>query len=366
MRIADKMQFDQVRDNLSKNRSQMSQLQSQAATQKRVTKPSDDPVASARVLMNRAEVDGNVQYEKNLKYAQGFLEFTDQSLGELTENLIRAKELAIGQANDASANQTSRRVTAAEVGQIYEALVQIGNRKLGDRHIFGGFVTTRSPFELSGQYTGDDGEMMIHVDKGSFVPMNIPGSKIFLGEGISADGRAKPTFKQATSLAELAEQRRAESASEARDMPGDAPAVALRQPAAEGPGLDTGPSAEVTAPPSTETSSGINLFKVLKRLEVALMTNDKSAVQESIVEIDDAIAQVVITRSQAGARVMALNNAADTLAKGTVEVQSQISQLEDADIYKVVSDINQTESTLKATLAASGKMVQPSLMDFLR
>ena len=40
MRIADKMQFEQVKANIGKNRTQMSELQNQAATQKKRTKAS--------------------------------------------------------------------------------------------------------------------------------------------------------------------------------------------------------------------------------------------------------------------------------------------------------------------------------------
>src|ERR1700730_17002910 len=105
MRIADKMAFEQVKGNIAKNRSQMSDLQNQAATQKRVTKPSDDPLAASRVLANRIDLQGNKQFSKSLNYAHSFLEFTDQSLGELTEVLVRAKELAISQSSDGASNE---------------------------------------------------------------------------------------------------------------------------------------------------------------------------------------------------------------------------------------------------------------------
>src|SRR5258708_1478260 len=105
MRIADKMQFDQVNSNVAKNRTEVSQLQNQAATQKRVTKPSDDPLAAARVLANHTEIQGAEQFIKNIGIAKSYLEYTDQSLGELSDALVRAKELAIAQANDAGANE---------------------------------------------------------------------------------------------------------------------------------------------------------------------------------------------------------------------------------------------------------------------
>src|ERR1044072_5325838 len=107
MRIADKMKYDQVNNNIARNRTEMASLQNQAATQKRVTKPSDDPLAAARVLATRVDLQGNKQFSKSLAYARSFLEYTDQSLAELTEALVRAKELAIIQANDASGSEST-------------------------------------------------------------------------------------------------------------------------------------------------------------------------------------------------------------------------------------------------------------------
>ena len=142
MRIADKMAYNQTTSNLQKNRSEMSDLQNQAATQKRINKPSDDPTASARVLAARTEQRGSEQFIKNINIARSFLEFSDQSLGELSETLMRAKELAISQANDAGASEETRKVTASEIEQAYNQAVQVGNRKLGERFIFGGYRTT--------------------------------------------------------------------------------------------------------------------------------------------------------------------------------------------------------------------------------
>ena len=63
---------------------------------------------------------------------------------------------------------------------------------------------------------------------------------------------------------------------------------------------------------------------------------------------------------------MTLDTAKETLTQGKLQSQSTISNLEDADIYEVVSNINKTEETLKASLQTSGKLMTPSLLDFLR
>lgn len=360
MRIADKMQFNQVNKNISKNRSDMSELQNQAATQKKINKPSDDPLGAARVLSVRTEERGNNQFVKNINSAKSFLEFSDQSLGELSEILVRAKELAIGQASDAGANAESRRATAEEVTQIFQQSVNIGNRKLGERFIFGGFKTQTTPFDRNGEYYGDDGDMKIQTHKDSFVAMNIPGSKVFQGVGLNEDGVARPGVLDPRTVDELKDVRRKEQ--EAREIQNEKDENALQT---RGPASAFRPEKMGSADPVTQ-ERGVNIFQAIKGLEVSLRANDKEGVQSSLDFLDQAISQVVMARAEVGSRIMAVNNVTDTLQKAIVDNKITASQLEDADVFQLVSEINKTDSALKATLDTSGKMIQPSLLDFLR
>ncbi|WP_413289986.1 flagellar hook-associated protein FlgL [Bdellovibrio sp. HCB337] len=362
MRIADKMQFNQVNQNLTKNRSDMSELQNQAATQKRINKPSDDPLAAARVLAARTEERGNQQFIKNINNAKSFLEFTDQSLGELSEILMRAKELAISQSNDASGNEQSRQVTASEIEQIYNQSVQIGNRKLGERYIFGGSQTQTAPFDREGGYQGNDSDMKIGIHKDTFVAMNIPGDKVFLGKGLSGDGIARSRYETPTTVEALQgfkveeiERREQNKEFEENYVETRAPASAYRAQRIGAPSKDP-----------INDSAGVNLFESLRGLEISLRTNDKAGIQESLDTLDQAISQVVLARSEVGARVMAVNTTTDSLQKAIVDNKVTASQLEDVELFEVVSNMNKTDSALRATLETSGKLIQPSLLDFLK
>lgn len=360
MRIADKMAFNQVNQNLSKNRTDMADLQNQAATQKRINKPSDDPLASARVLVARTEEKGNSQFIKNINNARSFLEFSDQSLAELTDILVRAKELAISQANDASGNQESRMVTASEVEQIYNQSVQIGNRKLGERYVFGGYKTQTMPFNQDGEYAGDDGDMKIQIQKGSFVAMNVPGNKVFLGEGLGGDGVVRARYEAPEDVENLKQFKQEEMERGEHNREIESNYIFTRGPASERRQEHSDKQDPVTG------SVGINLFRNLKDLETALRTNDKEGIQEALDTMDQAISQVVLARSEVGARIMSVNSTMDSLQKAVVDNKIAASQLEDADVFQVVSDMNKTDSTLKAALETSGKLIQPSLLDFLR
>lgn len=362
MRIADKMAFEQVKGNIGKNRSHMAELQNQAATQKRVTKPSDDPLAASRVLSSRIDLQGNNQFSKSLTYAKSFLEFSDQSLGELGDILVRAKELALSQSSDGASNERTRRVVATELHQLYNQMIAIGNRKLGDRFIFGGFNTQQTPFDDNGNYAGDGGEMMIHIDKETFLPMNVPGGRIFLGIGVSPDGMVKTAPNQAKTLDALQEQI-AEETRQVEEHPLD------NGPETVGPNGTQlrGPASVIEKPEDmAHVKGGLNLFHLLKDLTVALEADDKEGVQDSLESLDSGLQQVILTRSQVGSRSTVLDNFIQTIEKQKVDNKSTISSLEDADIYSTVSDINKTESTLQATLETSGKMIQQSLLQFLR
>lgn len=372
MRIADNMNYTQVIGNLNKNRKEASDLQNQAATQKRVTKPSDDPAGTTRVLAARTDLTGIQQYEKSLAQARSFLEFSEQSLQELSEILMRLKELAIGQANEASANGDTRRSVSTEVEQLYQQAMHVANRKIGDRYLFGGYRTQAPPFSSNGEYRGDDGEMMIEVNKGAYIPMNIPGSKVFHGKGFAVRTLLDVNDGVPRSPADLA-QLQARIEREHEDPAGEqqVPTKPVEGTPSEGGEKSSVP---VRGPSSVEPQSvrsivkadGENIFSVIRTLHAGLATDDTETIQSTLERIDEALNQVVMARSQLGSRVTTMNNTADSLTRGVLDSKTLVSSIEDANAFELFSEMNRNESTLKATLESSGRLIKPSLLDFLR
>lgn len=358
MRVSDSMNYNKTTAALSKNRSEMSELQTQAASQKRVNKPSDDPVGTTQLLSSRTDAKGIDQYLKNLDFAQSFLNFTDQSLDEVTGALVRAKELTLSQANDPSSSDITRKAVATEIRQLYNQTLQVANRKMGNRYIFGGYGTSDTPFKNDGAYKGDRGEIMIEINKGSYIAMNMPGDVVFLGRDAKSTGvlnsvPANPGELNDTQMNEI--QKRDENP----EQPGS-----IRSPA----------SMSNSAAANKESDfgnmelflDGENVFKVLANLETGLVSNDKASIQDSIEKIDTAMDQIIHARAKVGSRVMNLTNTVDSLQKASVDEKAKQSNIEDVDTYEIFSNLSQNESTLKATMATSAKILQPSLLDFLR
>lgn len=357
MRVSDSMNYAKTKIALNKNRSEMSELQTQAASQKRINKPSDDPVGTTKLLSSRTDAKGIDQYLKNLDFAQTFLNFTDQSLEDVTNSLLRAKELALSQANDPSSSDITRKAVATEIRQLYNQALQVANRKLGNRFIFGGYGTTDVPFQNDGVYKGDRGEIMIEVNKGAYVAMNLPGDMVFLGRDAKSSGvlnsvPASPGELNDTQMEELKNRQENQ----------DQEIGSIRAPAS----LNSSANKQSDFGEMSVFMEGENIFKVLANLETGMVTNDKAAIQDSIDKIDVAMDQIVHARAKVGSRVMNLQNTVDSLQKSSVDEKAKQSSIEDVDAYEIFSSLSQNENTLKATMSTSAKILQPSLLDFLR
>ncbi len=119
-------------------RQRVALTQQQLATGQRVNSPSDDPVAAARIanLDNAlARID---QYQSNSGFARNQLGIEEEALNDGISSLQRVRDLIL-QANNASASAADRGIIAAEIGELREGLLAIGNTTDADgRHLFGG------------------------------------------------------------------------------------------------------------------------------------------------------------------------------------------------------------------------------------
>lgn len=359
MRVTEKMNQAQVLNNIQKNRSELSNLQNQAATGKRITKPSDDPTAAAKILSSRTEGKNLEQFDKGIVNAKSFLESTESTLAQLTESLVRAKELALQGANDTNAG-TSREMISVEIGQIYNAVVEMANRRVGEKFMFGGYQTLSQPFSHDGQYKGDDGEIKIAANKGQFVSMNLTGDKVFMGRGIGNDGTIHQAEEPPQDVNQLQDFKLTEAERQIKNLAQEAMHIETRGPANVGRIQRLGEADPVTG------GNGVNIFTIMSGLETALKTNDKAGIQQALEPLDQAVNQISLARAEIGGRVNQLNATSDGIQKTIVENKIANSQLEEADLFQVMTDLNKADASLKGSLETSHKLLSMSLLDFLK
>lgn len=359
MRVTDKMSQNQVMKNVQKNRSELVQLQNQASTGKRIGSPSEDPVAAAKILSNRTDLKTAEQLEKNIFSAKMFLDSTESTLAQMSEAIIRTKELAMQGASD-TVGESQRTMISAEIGEIYNSIIEMSNRRIGERYLFGGFKTDTAPFNRDGQYLGDDGEMKIQNQQGNFVAMNLTGDRVFLGRAIGKDDYMRPPESIPQDAEQLQQYKLSEDERHFQNEQKLADRVETRGPASVGRVQSVGQADPVSG------GDGVNIFTLVRGLDVALKTNDKYAIQGALEPLDQALNQISLVRAEIGGRINQLNAAADGLQKTVVDNKSLNSQLEDADLFQTMSDLSRSDTTLKGTLETSNRVLNRSLLDFLR
>ena len=95
MRITNKIMQRNNLSNINTNKVYQDKLSTQMSTQKKVNRPSDDPVVSIRALRLRSNVTEVTQYySKNIPDAESWLDVTEDALKNLTEIITSMKSTA--------------------------------------------------------------------------------------------------------------------------------------------------------------------------------------------------------------------------------------------------------------------------------
>jgi len=340
MRVSDNTNFGTVRETINRTKGRMENLQTQSATLKKLNTPSDDPVGAAKVLEIRTDKVNNEQFLTNGKIAEAQLNNTESAIAELAEVCVRAKEIAIQQSSGASANDETRLAVAEEVTQLYQSAIGTANRRIGDRYVFGGYKTDKPPVSVDGKYVGDDGQMMVEVGRDVFISMNIPGNEAF-------NTNAKVENHPA-------------------DDPGHAPELQMRAGNRAPASYSSNGRMNGATPPAGPQPENVNVFDELQNLRIGLLTSDTETIRNTLDRFDQMHTRLNSMRAKIGSRINGLQTMTQSLERQNITHAQLSSHIEDADMAEVVSNLAKEETVFRSALQSSNKLLQPTLMDFLK
>jgi flagellar hook-associated protein 3 FlgL len=335
-RVSENSSTAALKYTLNKTKAKVEDLQLKGSTLKQITKPSDNPVSNVEAMALTSATNDNVQYLKNSDFALLNLSVTEKSLEELTDIMVKAKEIAIAQSSDFF-NADVRKNVANEVQQLYNQTLAIANKKVGLKHIFGGTNTLTVPFDSEGKYKGDKGHITLEISRNFFVPTNLTGEEIFY----SSD-----------------ESGKVENPLEGFDQFKNNPTGDLNRDLAS-----TTEDGEVVP---TEFKSRDNIFAQLQALTSALESNDAGMIQGLLEKFDNSVSRLVTLRTRIGSITNSVESSKTVLSSENIDHASRRSALVDADVADLFSDINKQQAILKTTYQATQGLMNQTLMDFLR
>lgn len=145
VRVSQRSMFNNFVTNMNSSLAELMEMNLQASSQKRINKPSDDPVGTARVFNYRSQISAIGQYQENIDTARGWLGTADETLIQVNTVLTRIKELAEQAATGTYSNENRDQI-AFEVREQFEQLIQLANTEFEGKHIFSGHKTQDPAF----------------------------------------------------------------------------------------------------------------------------------------------------------------------------------------------------------------------------
>jgi flagellar hook-associated protein 3 FlgL len=292
---------------LQRNLGRTQEAMDQISSGKQLRRPSDSPTGTVTALQLRGEVRANKKYSVNADDAMGRLGTVQDTLQSVTDRLQKVRQLTL-EASSSGGQSTpeANRARAEEIKQIKGTLVQYANTKYLDRPVFGGSTPDATAYTKGGTYEGEvAGQTLRAIGPNAKVRVEVRGPEVF-GEDVVQDEN----------------------------------------------GLDVQNEAQ--------------LFRVLDRLSTAMEEGDYAGIQTGLENLDKATEIVKSTLSDVGARYNRVTQMKQSAEDRLMSVSSQLSDIEDVDLPKAIMELQLQQTSYQAALAATAKVIQPSLIDFLR
>lgn len=311
MRVTNNMLTSNYMNNLSRNMGTLNKYQTQLATNRKITKLSDDPIGAIATLGVRTKISRLEQYKRNVDDAKSWLNQSETSMMEINEVTKSLYEQVISASSDALSD-SDKNATLQYIKQLRSHLIQVGNATIGNRYLFGGYNTTKNPFTIN--------------DEGKVIYNNIDLQ--------TADTDIINKLKSQNIEYEIG----------------------------------TGSFIKVSFTGVDIFGSGeSNLFAVVDNL-IETMENGGNAtdIGNFVKPLQDKQQDILVQITEIGGIIKRMDFVEDRYSLDEINYQTIKSNVEDIDVAEVIMKLRLTEASYSAALASGSRIIQPSLADYLR
>jgi flagellar hook-associated protein 3 FlgL len=304
MRVTTNIMTDSLVRYLTSQNEALYERQTVIASEKRINKPSDDPLGMSKVMDYRQMLASIEQYQTNIQNGQTRLDIVEADLDLVDDLLQGIRGIAMTEMDGTTA---SRQLAAEETKNLYDQVLDLANSKSGDNYLFSGYQIKTAPFsrdalqattydQFTVTYNGDAGDVRLMVADNTQI-------------SIDADGRT--IFHNAA-------------------------------------------------------AGGVNVFDAIRDLIVGLENDDADAISAQIDLIDQAQTQIEDARAANAPISYQLETTANHWQSYKPKIADLLGREEDADLAQAVVELKNIELAYETTIATAARIIQPGLIDFLK
>lgn len=302
MRVTQSMLSNNMLRNLNSSYSKMGKLQEQITSGSKINRPSDDPVVAVKGMGYRTDLNKVEQFKRNMNEVNSWLDTTDESLSQVGEALNRVKELVVQAANDTNTEEDRGKIRA-EIEQIKAQLQDVANTKVADKFIFSGTKTHSPLFENNSINSVSTNQNTVNIE-------------VFDGIQLEVNTPGLDMFSKIDTLM--------------NDI-----STALS--------------------PGHTTNNGTDIGNFLGGIA--------NGTDDTLSELQNLVLEA---RADVGARQNRAEMMENRLSIQEINVTKQMSNNEDVDYSEAITKMVTQESIHQAALSVGAKIIQQTLVDFIR
>jgi len=385
--------------------------QNQLSANKRILTPSDDPVASTRVLQLNQDQSIRDQYKDSIDRVQGRLDLEEAQLSAVGGVVDRIRELTITAGNGAY-TLSDRKAIAVEVEQRLNELASLMNTKdANGEYIFSGFKGETQPFVKTDSggyiYQGDEGRRYVSIAASATIATSDSGKSVFvdvdsarntfytapganntavppatISQGVVGDQALYDAFYPDDMVVSFytsgrGMEYRVSSKEDGRVL---ADGASNLRPFASGETISVnGVNFSINGTPATtdsfvvESAKKQSLLTTVGKLVEGLRTigDDNPAALQNVLDttienLDNAQSRLSQVHSDVGARLNTLTSTKDLHEQVDVASKAILSDLQDLDYAEAMSRLKFQTFVLEAAQQSYIKVQNLSLFNFIR
>jgi flagellar hook-associated protein 3 FlgL len=292
MRITLAMQNETTVQNLNQHLSSMDRLARTVSSGKRLATPSDDPSGWAQSLNLQANLKDYDSIIKNIDFATGWNQVTDNALTNLSDLVSQARQIGIQAASANSAGTSGALVQ--NLDQIINQVATAAGAEFQNRYVFSGLHDTPpitvDPSTGAITHNASDGDILIRQDRlgTNFFKVNLTADEVFNYTDGSGTSR--------------------------------------------------------------------NVVDEIKGLRDAVQANDTALITQKLSTLKDAFAHLGQQQTLTGARLSSLETQKSALGIVQDESKKLLANIEEADVPDAITRLQQSQTAYQAALKVTAML----------
>ncbi|TVQ96163.1 MAG: flagellar hook-associated protein 3 [Spirochaetaceae bacterium] len=413
-RISTNLPNDNMQFHTRRREHMMNQAQNQMASQSRILNLRDAPLSAAHSTRYQSYLARLNRFSDNIRFAQNNYRVAEGYMKQGVDMLQRVRELAVQGATGTYSRDDLRHM-ANEIDELLREFVEVANGRNADgTMLFSGKKSDTIPFRViegnvpgaAGSvitrvdYVGDIGERQTEIAENSYIELNFAGNRVFWAENqqifstvdsegyaVQENGRifinntpvdltvgdnvfsiiSKINDSGATVRARLDPVQNSlilESTTPSQLWLQDGPGSTVLQ--------DLGILSSGEAPPpgniaATANVFGGSVFDAMIALRDSMLSGDQLDIGGGALRgIDAALDNVLSNLGRLGAKDARLEHAFLRTEFEIPRIGALNSNEVDIDMTEAITNLRMLEFTHRAALATAARVIQPTLLDFLR